>query len=281
MIKYYNVNGTITLKEAAVVGLNDLALLRAYGVFDYFLVKNGQPLYLEDYLDRFCRSIGLLHLDMPFSKSDLAEHIGALIAANDKSNAGIRLLLTGGYADDGYTPTEPNWFILQHPFKPSPTHFYQEGAALLPFQYERLIPEVKTINYITGIHNQAAVKAAGAIDLLYHNGTHIRESARSNLFFVTKDDQLVTPGEKILKGITRKQVLKMVQGKFEVAVREVELSELPTFKEAFLSSSNKKVMPIVRIGAQIIGDGKVGPICKSIMQLYQEHEQTYLEQRVL
>ena len=46
-------NGNILPESEAQLHLNDLALLRGYGIFDYFVFERFQPRFLEDYLNRF------------------------------------------------------------------------------------------------------------------------------------------------------------------------------------------------------------------------------------
>lgn len=47
------VNTHFFKEGAAVLQTNDLALQRGYGVFDYLRTANNQPLFIDDYLDRF------------------------------------------------------------------------------------------------------------------------------------------------------------------------------------------------------------------------------------
>ena len=182
----------------------------------------------------------------------------ALIQANGHSEGGIRLVLTGGYAEDGYTPVKPNMMILQYPYPTYAQEKFEKGLSLMTFQHQRELPEIKTINYITGIWLLDKIKAANADDVLYHDGTYVRESVRSNFFLVSKEGTLITPSKKILPGITRKQILEVVDGIIEVEEREVMVTELQTAQEAFLTSSTKGAMPVVQIDGITVGEGVPG-----------------------
>ena len=83
MIKYYNINGQQTPVENAYLHVSDLSILRGYGIFDYFLAREGHPLFLDDYLNRFYRSAAELYLEIPFDKATLRQHIYDLLAANE------------------------------------------------------------------------------------------------------------------------------------------------------------------------------------------------------
>ncbi|MGE0198977.1 MAG: aminotransferase class IV, partial [Simkaniaceae bacterium] len=57
----------------------------------------------------------------------------------------------------------------------------------------------------------------------------------------------LTPPTSVLMGVTRQVVLELLEGKFPVEEREMYLNENSTFDGAFLTSSNKEVMPVVQI----------------------------------
>jgi len=275
----YVVNGSIVPASEATLGVRDLAILRGYGIFDFFLFEDFQPLFFDQYLDRFFRSAERMHLELPYSSEQLTGQILDLIATNGEKRGGIRLVLTGGYTEDGYSPTKPNVLIMQYPMPSHPESCYTEGVTLLTHPYRREVPDVKTINYLMGIQMLPKLRANGAKELLYHSGSQITESTRSNFFMVTKDDTLVTPAEGILYGITRHQILRIAENDMNVEVRDVTLDELANSKEAFLTGSTKKVMPVVGINRMVIGDGRPGPVTQRLMNAYRQRCAAFLEDK--
>jgi len=276
MIRYQHINGQLVNAAEAALHVSDLAILRGYGVFDYFLVRQGVPMYVDDYVRRFGKSAGLLHLAVPFSELELKNHIHELIEANQVADAGVRLVLTGGYADDGYTPVQPNLLILLHPMPAPKDELYEHGGKMLLHGYQRELPEAKTINYLTGIRLLSEMKAQNCVEILYHDFGTIREAVRSNFFLVTQDDVIVTPNEQILWGITRKNTLTVAQPHFKIEERRVNVQELRFAKEAFITSTIKGVMPIVQIGEQFIGNGKPGEVTRQLGSLLQQMDQAYI-----
>ncbi|MEM8523751.1 MAG: aminotransferase class IV [Bacteroidota bacterium] len=273
---YYNINGEIIHKEKAHIHISDLALHRGYSIFDYFCVRNGKPLFIEDYLDRFERSAAKMLLELPISRAELKERIAELLEKNKVDRCGVKLILTGGYAPDGYTPAEEaNLYILVLP----PIHFPQElienGMKLLLHEYVRYIPSVKTTNYVEILRNRERIKAAGANDLLFHFNGLISESSRSNFFLLTPDNKLVTSSDDVLYGITRKQILGLAKAHYELEIRPVRLEELRTAKEAFICSSAKGAIGIVEVDDCQIGDGRVGEVTKHLGELYEAHANRY------
>lgn len=275
MIRYYNINGHLVPTEEAALKVNDLAILRGYGIFDYFLVREGVPMFLDDYVSRFFNSAQLMHLEIPFSASTLKDLIHELVETNGVPEAGIRLVLTGGYAEDGYTPINPNVLILEHPLPNIPSN--DIGVKILAHDYQRELPEAKTINYLTGIRLAGEMKAKGAVEILYHHNGIIREAVRSNFFLITEDHHIITAASEVLRGITRKNVLTVAKNHFTVEERDVLLEELATAKEAFITSTIKGVLPVIQIGEQVIGDGKVGTVTRQLGTLLEEYAKAYIE----
>ena len=278
MIKYYSINGTITPKEEAVIGVNDLAFLRGYGVFDFFRVLQGRAVFLEDHLDRLERSSKYLGLDIPYTREELSHKIAELVAVNEVESCGIKVMLTGGYSSDGFSPSTPNVVMLASPLPTYPDSYYTKGIKLMAYQYTRDTPYTKTTNYLVPIQLLKEIKEAEALDALYHDGTYISESARSNFFIFDYNGTLITPDKDALEGITRKNVLKVARQHFNVEVRPLSLKEAMGAKEAFMTSSTKKVMPIRQVDFWRINKGIIGENTKKMMALFQEHVDNYLLQ---
>lgn len=279
MVRYYNVNGELVKVDQASLKMNDLGLIRGYGAFDFFVVEKGRLCFIEDYLNRFFGSASLLGLDIPYSKGEFKALIENLVIENGHPNAGIRLLLTGGYSPDGYTPLHPNVVIMQHPYPSISAEKYENGVKLIKHLYQREMPKIKTTNYLMGIFLRKKLKTAGAFEPLYHNGQEVSECVRSNFFIVNEDNVLVTPAANILEGITRKHLLQVAPQVVDVEIRSLPLEEVATAKEAFMTSSTKGVLPVVKIDDQLIGNGKPGAISKELSQAFLAHKAEMIRQQ--
>jgi branched-subunit amino acid aminotransferase/4-amino-4-deoxychorismate lyase len=277
MIRYYTINGERVPAETASLKVTDIGLLRGYGIFDFFLAREGHPLFLDDYLNRFYTSADLVYLPVPFPREQLKAQIYDLLEANEMTDAGVKLVMTGGYSLDGYVPADPNLIVMIYPLPPNAWEVSTTGIKLMSVKFQREVPEVKTTNYTTGIRLLGEMRAVQAQDLLYIDGESVRESVRSNFFIVKEDGTVVTPAEKILKGITRKRVIEVAAELGKIEIRDVHVSELATAKEAFLTSSTKGVMAVTRIDDIVIGDGKPGPIGQALQQGFLDKVHAYLE----
>lgn len=264
MNKIYSViNGEFVLKGEASILISDLSIQRGFGIFDFFRTVNNQPLFLEDHLQRFYFSASEMGMDAGFSSYEMKKFIQQLMDKNKIFDSGIRITLTGGYAEDGYTPTKPNLLITQTPFSFNSGNF-ERGIRLITFEHQRQLPHVKTIDYLMAIHLQTFIKEKNADDVLYFNGNEATECPRSNFFIVTKNDEIVTPAKNILKGITRKKILDF--SGFTIKEQTVTKENISNAAEAFISSTTKNILPVLKIDGQTIGDGIPGKITREIYE---------------
>lgn len=277
MASYCSLNGKIIPQQEASLGVTDLSVLRGYGIFDFFLFKYGRPMLEGQYLERFYNSAEKMSLSPPLAREELSRHIRELIAANGEDTGAIRLVLTGGYTPDGYSPADPNLIVLQHGWPNYPQSYFTEGVGLISHHFQREWPEVKTINYLTGIKLLPEIRKAGALEVVYHYNGVLRESVRSNVFLINDREELITPDSDILFGITRDSVIKAAAGLLPIITREVKMEEVYNAREVFLTGSNKSAMPVVRIDGRPVGDGKVGYWAKTLKAKLEEYREAYYQ----
>jgi branched-subunit amino acid aminotransferase/4-amino-4-deoxychorismate lyase len=200
----------------------------------------------------------------------MKEKIAYLLEQNKLGTSGIKLLLTGGYSEDLYSPSTPNFMILNLPVKggPGDKETGGQGEKLLLLDYKRHIPEVKSTFYLPSIALFPEMKAKGAIEVLYHHNGFISETTRAN-FFLIKKGTLITAASGILKGITRKYVLQVAKDIMPVEEREVRLEELWECDEAFITGTSKHVLPVIEVDGKMIGSGRPGERTKAISEAFE------------
>ena len=276
MAKYYSINGKIVLAKNAKLQVTDLGLIRGYGIFDFLKVEKGVPLFIEAHMERFQNSVKEMHLQLNYSVEELKQLVKKLIAKNNFKKGGIKIILTGGYSEDGYTPSpNTNLIILLSQFKTPSKKAYQNGVKLFPYEFFRELSMVKTINYITPIRIIKETKEAGATDVLYHWNGKISESSRANFFIVKKDKTIVTPISNVLKGITRKRILTVAKGHYKVIEKDITFRDLKNASEAFLTSTTKGALAVTQVGDMKIGNGKVGKVTLHLNDLLKKQANIY------
>lgn len=271
------INGHFIEEKSTCLHISDLSIQRGYGIFDYCRTASNTPCYLNDHIERFFRSASIMHLQVPISEEELRSVIHQLITKNNIPDSGIRMLLTGGYSPDSYEIIQPNLIVLQHPLVLRPVGSPLQGIKVITQEYVREFPEAKTINYTMGIWLQQKVKQSNAVDVLYHQNGEISEFPRANFFLVTGDDTVVTPIQNILRGVTRKRIIELASKNFVCEERTVTIGEFREAKEAFMTSTTKRVVPIVQIDDVVIGDGTPGPVSSYIDQALENAEMSNLQ----
>ncbi|MEI9912278.1 MAG: aminotransferase class IV [Bacteroidota bacterium] len=89
-------NDQFVSNEEAKLHVADLSLQRGYAVFDFFRTVNGVPLFMDDHLDRFYASAAGLYMTINKNREELKAIVQELLQRSSLSEAGIRLMLTGG-----------------------------------------------------------------------------------------------------------------------------------------------------------------------------------------
>jgi branched-chain amino acid aminotransferase len=258
----------------AVLHVSDLSMQRGYGIFDFFRTINGMPLFMKDHFERFYTSAEAMHLPIGKNREELAAVIYALIKKSGLTEAGIRIMLTGGYSSDSYHPSAPNLLITCNPVKTATADDFEKGISIITHEYQRELPYVKSINYLMAVWLQPLLKEKKADDVLYYNKESITEFPRSNVFVVTANDKLLTPAHNILKGITRKHILVFAGDVLPVEERNISVDELMQAKEIFATATSRKILPVLKVNDKIVGNGKPGTVTTTLYKKFIELEKS-------
>lgn len=272
--RFCYINGEVSPMKDGVIGISDLALQRGYGVFDYSRTYNGKLFRFDEHIERLRRSAAELHLHVPISTPEIVAVATDLIERSVLEHPCIRLILTGGDSEPNPTLLHPNFIVLAEELPRYAPEAYEHGAKLITMEFQRELPQVKSINYMNAIRMDPIRRELKAFDILYHSDCGITECPRSN-FFAFLSDTLVTPSQNVLLGITRKVLLELSLGKFAIEERPVRLDELAGADEAFVTSTSKRIVPVSQIDRRRIGDGCVGRKTRELMSVFDDYTCAY------
>ncbi|MDJ0621977.1 MAG: aminotransferase class IV [Desulfocapsaceae bacterium] len=270
MATYY-VDGKYVKDSEAALPLSDMAILRGYAVFDFLRTYNGRPFHLEEHLLRLQNSAALLQINFPWNLQDINKIVDELLQKNGFSETNLRFIVTGGDSSDSITPeNKPRLIVMASSLKSYPAEWYRNGVKVITTQLTRFRPDSKSTNYIKAILALKNASADGAIDSIYVNeNNEMLEGTTTNIFAV-KGDTIITPDDGVLPGITREVVINLASRDFKVEKAPLSRDELPLISEAFLTSSNKEVLPIIQIDDQKISPGP-GRVTRRVMDLFREY----------
>ncbi len=251
-------NNRFLENEEAMLHVSDLSIQRGYAIFDFFRTVDGVPLFMPDHLDRFFASAAAMHLTVKQIREELTTIIIELIKRTDIPQVGIRMMLTGGNSPDHFQPAEPNLLITCNPITMFDLSDFEKGFSIITHEHQRDLPHIKSINYQMGVWLLPQLKKHNADDALYYKNNTITEFPRSNIFIVTPENKMVTPKHNMLLGVTRKNILKMAEEIMPTEERDISLEELMNADEIMLTSTTKRIVPILKVNNQIISNGKPG-----------------------
>ncbi len=225
----------------------------------------------------------------------------------DRERFRIRLTITGGDLNllevgraGGSSPQAPTLLIVASPATEYPPAMFERGVGVViaDLRLNPLDPHAghKTLNYWPRLRElqHAAAKRAGEAVLLQVTN-HLAGGCVSNLF-LARGGELLTPiarGEEgfaegagvegsgptsakgsylaspVLPGITREWVLEWAREQGIRARRKMlSVEEMLGADEVFLTNSSWGALPVVKVEAEAIGDGVVGPITGRVMEAW-------------
>ena len=259
---------------------NYLSVTRGYQVFTFFkTTNNGIPVFLEDHVDRILGNAQALKMNLSFSKQDVITLVYQTLEKNDLSNTdcNVMIIFAGKSPDDisGLVSSqEVDLFIVTSPIKKYPLESYQNGISLGLYEFERIDAEIKTpYTYYGGMKAHRSLVTEGPFDeVLYTSKNEILEGTTFSFFIVNNDFVMTSKLDgRILGSVTRKNLLRIMDlQKINHKESVISINDLKTASEAFIASANRDLIPVVSIDNQLIGDGKIGPMYKKLMALYQE-----------
>ncbi len=277
MSNIFYIDGEFLPEKDARIPVNDLAILRGYGIFDFLRTYGGKPFHLKDHLKRLEHSAKSIDLKLPLSIEEIREIVLETLKRNQHKHSNVRIVVTGGQTDDFITPCgKPRLLVMVTEVRIYPRKWYEDGVKIITVPLERQIPAAKSLNYLSAILALKEAYRKNAVEAVYTDrNENLREGTTSN-FFIFIDGKMVTPGtEDILPGITRQVVLELAEHEFEVRIRDIHMDELTKAQGAFLSSSNKQVLPVVQVDELIIGDGKPCEQTRLVMKRFEEYTKRY------
>lgn len=266
----YFLNNNFIEKERAFISVNDIGLLRAYAVFDYLKTYFGKPFHISDHINRLFNSAKFIGLKIPKSRIEIKDIVNELIKINKFPESSVRIIVTGGQSPDGKKGGEPNLIITCEPRNEIDKSFYLTGVKLKTVQDYREAPIAKTINYTMAIKYLNEFVPQGFFEVLYVHNSKITECTSSNIFFI-KGKKLITPKDEMLPGITRQVVINQSSKYFDIEERNIYLHEIYDFDEAFITSTDKEVLPVIAIDNHSFNKGIVGDKTKQVMKFFKDY----------
>jgi branched-chain amino acid aminotransferase len=276
-----DIDGVLYAPDQAKISVFDRGLLYGDSAFEVMRTYGGRPFGERAHLERLGRSCERLQIGLQPGLQALQLRIARAIAQSGQSECYLRVVVTRGVGPlgldlgGGYPPCVVIYALELHT---PPEQVYEQGIAVGLVHTLRAVDGTpaagaKSSNYLASMLALDLVKQRGAQEavILGVRG-EIVEGATSNLFVVHKG-RLATPPASagILEGITRRTVFELAQAAgMTCDERELSTDDLYDADEAFITSSIREIVPVVRAEDRMIGSGQPGPVYRALLAAYRE-----------
>ncbi|QEK11555.1 branched-chain amino acid aminotransferase [Crassaminicella thermophila] len=268
ILNYYIYNGEKCSTDSIEVFDNIISPI----IYEVIRIIDGIPLFLEDHLERFRKSLDLLGVKLEKSDEEIKAEIFELIKINKCNQMNVKLLCSNLYEkeQDFFV-----YFVKSH--YPEP-FLYKKGIHTILFYSERENPNAKVLNTSLRECVNEAIKKADAYEaLLVNEDGYIMEGSRSNMFFVKKDVVYTAPAKDVLLGVTRNYIMKVCKMlNIKVVEKAIHEKEIASLDGAFMSGTSVNVLPIKSID-KIKMDSVDNQVINKILEGYLNEMKDYIK----
>ena len=269
-------NGEFLRADQATVSVNDRGFLFGDGVYEVTAAYRGRLFRWPEHLRRLRRGLAAVGIDFaPESLEPIQRELLARNGLDSADAAYIYVQVTRGVAPRSHAfpnpAVEPTVYGFANPYARPSRERWERGFEAIAVPDQRWArAEIKAIALLPNCLAQQAASEAGVSDAIFVRDGIALEGSHNNLFCVFDGALATAPKSNyILPGITRDFVIELAAG-LGIAVREraIGLSELYGADEAFFTGTTTEVRPCVRVDGRPIGDGRVGPVARSLFDAF-------------
>ena len=267
----------VPVAEASLPVL-DWGFLHSDATYDVAHVWRGRFFRIDEYLDRFERSMKSLRMSVPYSREQIREVMFELVRRSGLRDAYVEIICTRGMPAPGSRDprTCTNRFMaFAIPFVwIADEELRAQGLNLLVSQYQRIAPEsidprIKNYHWLDMVMGLFEAYDAGADSAVLVDAVgNLVEGPGFNVF-VRRGERVITPERGVLEGVTRATVLELLAAEnVQVSTELLPAATARAADEVFITSTAGGVMPVTRIAGQTVGDGLPGALTTRLNQAY-------------
>jgi len=280
-------NGQFVAEEDAKVSVFDRCFLYGDGVFEGVAVWERAPFRLEPHLERMRSGLAYLCIANPYSDAEWDDLVARTIRENDMEDGYVRIQISRGEGISSikWEPRllrkpEPNVTIIpvvgfKDYYKGLLAEKMETGLRAIMLSRPR-VPSIalpagtKHCNYLNSVLGAIEVTASKAdIGIAVDREGFVTEGIVYNVFAVKGKRVLTAPlNRDLLPGITRAAAIEVARGAgYEVVEDVFDAFTLTTADEVFICSTLEMAVPVVEISGRKVGDGRPGPVTRTIGNL--------------
>ncbi len=271
------INGTFEDKSSAVISIEDRGFNFSDGVYEVMSFCGRKIINYERHIKRLKNSLLGLKIKKPMKNfKSLELIIKKLIKLNNLYDGFLYLQITRGTSSRNHLFPEsarPNVVIFTFTTKVE-KNMIKNGVKIRltdDLRWKRC--DIKSISLLPNVLEKQTAHEKGMYESWQKIGQFVTEGSTSNAFIINSNGEIQThpTNNLILGGVTRDTVIEIAKkNKFIVNEKPFTTTELFLCKEAFLTSTTVRILPVTRIDNKKINDGKPGEITQFLMQKYDD-----------
>ncbi len=265
--------------EQARVPVLDRGFIFGDGVYEVIPVYSRHPFRLAEHLRRLQASLEGIRLANPHDDAEWTRLVRRLIELNEPEDQSLYLQVTRGVArrDHAFPKgVAPTVFMMSNALSTPPREQVDKGVGAVTAADNRWLRcDIKAVSLLPNVLLRQLAVDDGCVEAVLLRDGIMTEGAASNIFVVRNGVLLAPPKSHLmLPGITYDVVLELAQANgIKHQIRPVAESELRGADEAWLTSSTKEVLAIVRLDGKPVGGGAPGPLFRRMYALYQDYKE--------
>lgn len=276
------VNGQFYPESEAKISILDHLVIWGDGVYEVCCAWGGELFRVKEHIQRLWDSAKCVRLEPPVTREELEELLHQVVQMNHLQDAYVKVIFSRGVGDDVMmdpSTCKAGIIIFARPYiniAGGGTSLKAKISSIRRIPDECLNAKVKSCNYMNHVMVTIEARECGCdVGIELRTDGYVAEGPGYNVFMV-KSGVLLTPGENILEGITRKTIMELAKKEGITVNQQAQISsyDLYTADEVFFTSTAGGVLSISEIDGQVIGDGCMGPMTKKLYSLYMQQLQT-------
>ena len=269
------INGDFKKEDEAKVSVFDRGLLFSDSLYEVTTVINGKLIDFNNHMKRLDRSMTELKFKKLLNHLDILIFHRKLIELNNLKEGMIYLQVTRGVADRSFDmpkdKIEPTVLAFTQEKKIIDSESAKNGIKVMTLddmRWKRC--DIKTTQLLYASMAKTEATEKGFDDAWMLREGYVTEGSSSNAWIIKGKIIMTRQSDNlILSGITRDAIFKCAKDLgYEVVTKNITLQDAQSASEAFITSATACVMPVVKINASQIGDGKPGKFVTALREEY-------------
>src|SRR6185503_365428 len=162
--------------------------------------------------------------------------------------------------------------IAIRPALAPPAEVLKNGGAAITVPDDRWARcDVKVVGLTANVLARTKAVDAGAYEAIFVRDGYVTDAASCNVFAVFGTTLMTAPCTNyILWGITREVTLELArEDGIDVLEASFRGEQLRDADEIFVTGTSSGIVPIVSLNGAMVGTGRVGPVTRRLMELYE------------